>query len=53
MGLLKSDESIHIDESVEKLETELSSSEIFAALFDWELAGKVRQMPGKHFEKSF
>ena len=53
MGLLKSDESIHIDESVEKLETELSSSEIFAALFDWELAGKVRQMPGKHFENSF
>ena len=53
LGLLKSDESTHIDESVEKLETELSSSEIFAALFDWELAGKVRQMPGKHFEKSF
>jgi DNA processing protein len=44
--LLKSDESTHIDEIVEKLETELSSSEIFAALFEWELAGKVRQMPG-------
>jgi hypothetical protein len=32
---------------VEKLETELSSSEIFAALLEWELAGKVRPMPGK------
>jgi DNA processing protein len=32
--LLKSDESTHIDEIVEKLETELSSSEIFAALFE-------------------
>jgi predicted Rossmann fold nucleotide-binding protein DprA/Smf involved in DNA uptake len=51
--LLRSNESTHIDEIVEKLETELSSSEIFAALFEWELAGKVRPMPGKHFEKSF
>jgi len=38
---------------VEKLETELSSSEIFVALFELELAGKVRQMPGKNFVKSF
>jgi DNA processing protein len=53
LGLLKSDESTHIDEIVEKLETELSSSEIFAALFELELAGKVRQMPGKNFVKSF
>ena len=40
-------------EIVERLETELSSSEIFAALFELELAGKVRQMPGKNFVKSF
>jgi DNA processing protein len=53
LGLLKADESTHIDEIVEKLETELSSSEIFAALFELELAGKVRQMPGKNFVKSF
>jgi hypothetical protein len=38
---------------VEKLETELSSSEIFAAVLEYELAGTVRRMPGKHFEKSF
>jgi DNA processing protein len=53
LSLLKADEATHIDELVEKLETELSSSEIFAALFELELAGKVRQMPGKNFVKSF
>jgi DNA processing protein len=53
LSLLKADEATHIDEIVEKLETELSSSDIFAALFDLELTGKVRQMPGKNFVKSF
>jgi DNA processing protein len=53
LSLLKADESTHIDEIVEKLETEMSSSEIFAALFELELAGKVRQMPGKNFVKVF
>ena len=53
LGLLKADEATHIDEIVEKLETELSSSEIFAALFELELTGKIRQMPGKNFVKSF
>jgi DNA processing protein len=52
LGLLKADESTPIDEIVERLETELSSSEIFVALFELELAGKVRQMPGKNFVKS-
>ncbi|HEY3973325.1 MAG TPA: DNA-processing protein DprA [Candidatus Sulfotelmatobacter sp.] len=53
LSLLKADEATHIDEIVEKLEAQLSSSEIFAALFELELAGKVRQMPGKNFVKSF
>ena len=53
LSLLRADEATHIDEIVEKLETELSSSEIFAALFELELAGKVRQMPGKNFVKAF
>ena len=53
LSLLKADESTHIDELVERLESEMSSSEIFAALFELELAGKVRQMPGKNFVKSF
>ena len=53
LRLLKQDESTHIDELVERLEQELSSSEIFAALFELELNGKVRQLPGKNFVKSF
>ncbi len=53
LTLLKADEATHIDELVERLEAEMSSSEIFAALFELELAGKIRQMPGKNFVKSF
>ena len=52
-ALLKPDEATHIDEIVESLESEVSSSEIFAALFELELAGKVKQLPGKNFVKSF
>lgn len=52
-AILKADEAIHIDEIVERLETDLSSSEIFAALFELELAGKIKQLPGKNFVKSF
>ena len=51
--LLKADESTHIDQLVELLENEMSSSEIFAALFELELSGKIRQLPGKNFVKSF
>ena len=53
LALLKADEATHIDELVERLEPAISSSEIFAALFELELAGKIKQMPGKNFVKSF
>ena len=53
LSLLKADESTQIDEIVEKRENGVSSSEIFAALFELELNGKVRQMSGKNFAKSF
>jgi predicted Rossmann fold nucleotide-binding protein DprA/Smf involved in DNA uptake len=53
LKLLKPDESTHIDELVEMLENEMSSLEIFCALFcalfELELSGKVRQLPGKNF----
>jgi DNA processing protein len=52
-ALLKADEAIHIDEIVESLEPQVSSSEIFAALFELELAGKIKQLPGKNFVRSF
>jgi DNA processing protein len=53
LAILKPDEAIQIDEIVERLEQVMSSSEIFAALFELELAGKARQLPGKNFVKSF
>jgi len=52
-ALLKADETTHIDEIVERLEAQVSSSEIFAALFELELAGKVKQLPGKNFVRTF
>ncbi|MGA1998964.1 MAG: DNA-processing protein DprA [Terriglobales bacterium] len=53
LAVLKADESTQIDEIVERLEGVMSSSEIFAALFELELSGKIRQMPGKNFVKTF
>jgi DNA processing protein len=53
LAVLKKDELTHIDTIIEKLEPEVSSSEIFAALFELELNGKIKQMPGKNFVKSF
>jgi DNA processing protein len=52
MGLLRHDEALQLDEIMEKLEPELSSSEIFTALFELELAGRVRQLPGKNYVKT-
>jgi DNA processing protein len=53
LALLKDDESTQIDDIVERLEGQMSSSEIFSALFELELAGKVRQMQGKNLVKAF
>lgn len=48
-SILRADESTHIDELVERLVSELSSSQIFAALFELELSGKIRALPGKYY----
>lgn len=53
MSVLRHDEALQLDEIMEKLEPELSSSEIFTALFELELAGRVRQLPGKNYVKTF
>jgi DNA processing protein len=52
-ALIKTDDSIHIDQLVEALEGVFSSSEIFAALFELELAGRIRQLPGKNYVRTF
>jgi len=48
-AVLRADESTHIDEIVERLVSHLSSSQIFAALFELELAGRIRVLPGKYY----
>src|SRR5262245_1657395 len=53
LAVLKQDALTHIDEIIERLEQAVSSSEIFAALFELELSGKVKQLPGKNYVKSF
>ena len=53
MSILRHDEALQLDEIMEKLEPELTSSEIFTALFELELAGRIRQLPGKNYVKSF
>jgi len=53
MQHLRQDEALQLDSLMEALEAELSSGEIFTALFELELAGRVKQMPGKNYVKSF
>ncbi len=53
MSVLRHDEALQLDEIMEKLEPELSSSEVFTALFELELSGRVKQLPGKNYVKSF
>jgi len=50
---LRHDESTQLDELIERLEPKLGSAEIFAALFELELAGRVRQLPGKNYVRAF
>ncbi|HEV3041785.1 MAG TPA: DNA-processing protein DprA [Candidatus Angelobacter sp.] len=53
LALLKGHEATHIDEIIERLENQISSSEVFTVLFELELNGRIKQMPGKNFVKSF
>jgi DNA processing protein len=48
-AVLRADEPTHIDELVERLVSHMASSQIFAALFELELSGKIRTLPGKYY----
>jgi DNA processing protein len=50
---LRQDEAVQLDELIERLEPRLMSGEIFTALFELELAGRVKQMPGKNYLRCF
>ena len=53
LGELRQDEPVQLDELIERLESKMVSGEIFTALFELELAGRVRQMPGKNYVRAF
>ncbi|HTV08267.1 MAG TPA: DNA-processing protein DprA [Candidatus Aquilonibacter sp.] len=50
---LRQDEAVQLDELIERLEPQMVSGEIFTALFELELAGRVKQMPGKNYVRCF
>jgi DNA processing protein len=47
LGLLKADEALHVDQLVEA--SQLGSAEVLTALFELEIRGLIRQLPGKFF----
>jgi DNA processing protein len=49
LSALRHDEAVQLDELMEKLESRLTSSEIFTALFELELTSRIKQLPGKHY----
>jgi len=52
LEVLRADESLQIDEILELVETQLTSSEVFTALFELEMAGRVRCLPGKNYVRT-
>ena len=52
LEVLRSDPALLIDEILEQLETQLTSSEVFMALFELEITGRIRQMPGKNYVRT-
>ena len=52
-SLLRMDESLHMEELLEKLEGQVTSAELFTALFELELNNRIRQLPGKNYIRRF
>ena len=50
LEVLQVDAAIHLDDLIEKME-DISPSELIAALFELEMLGLVKQLPGKKFVK--
>jgi DNA processing protein len=48
-GLLRMDEALHLEELLEQLEGQVTSAEVFTALFELELNNHIRQLPGKNY----
>lgn len=48
-GMLRMDEALHIEELLEQLDGQVTSAEVFTALFELELNNRIRQLPGKNY----
>jgi DNA processing protein len=52
LEVLRKDTALQIDEILEAVETQLTSSEVFMALFELEITGRIRQLPGKNYVRA-
>ncbi len=52
LNTLRADVAMQLDELIETLSPGVSSAEIFTALFELELAGRIRQLPGKNYVRA-
>ena len=52
LEVLRKDESLQIDDLFEMLEAQLTSSEVFTALLELEMTGRVRSLPGKNYVRT-
>jgi DNA processing protein len=52
LEVLRADSSLQLDEILDQLDTQLTSPEVFTALFELEMAGRIRQLPGKNYVKT-
>jgi len=50
---LRQDVAMQMDEILDRVETQLTSSEVFTALFELEMAGRIRSLPGKNYVRRF
>jgi DNA processing protein len=46
---LRLDEAVHIEDLLEQLHGQVTSAEVFTALFELELNNRIRQLPGKNY----
>ena len=52
LEVLRQGEALHIDEILDLVETQLTSSEVFTAIFELETAGRIRALPGKNYVRT-
>ena len=50
---LRKDAALQMDEILDRVEMQLTSSEVFTALFELEMAGRIRSLPGKNYVRRF